>query len=105
MSNYFENPRLISVEQKKLIPVFMEEITSDVRKLVLAINATDSQRCLELTHKISGTSISFGISILANKAELVRMSIQENSLERAAEELKGLRTVLIELQEEAKKMA
>jgi len=60
---------------------------------------------LELTHKIRGTSISFGISIFASKSEYLRESIQENSFESALMQLKDLKAILIGLHKEANKMA
>ncbi|MFT6167536.1 MAG: hypothetical protein ACJAV5_000401 [Vicingaceae bacterium] len=104
MSNYLDNPRLGSTELRKLIPVFMDEIVEDVMRLELAFNIADYQICLELLHKIKGTSISFGVLILGDKTKAFREYLQENKYDVASVELNSIKIIIKELQEEVQKM-
>ena len=104
MSNYFDNPRLVSAELRKLIPVFMDEVAVDGMRLELAFNLADYQACLDLLHKIKGTSISFGISILADKTKAFRESLEKKKYDVALVDLSRLKEIIEELQLEVKKM-
>tara|TARA_B110000503_G_scaffold130331_1_gene203598 strand:+ start:3847 stop:4164 length:318 start_codon:yes stop_codon:yes gene_type:complete len=105
MSNYFDNPRLVSAELRKLIPVFMDEIAEDVMRLELAFNIADYQYCLEISHKIKGTSLSFGILLLDDKTKYFRAYLHENKYDVASVEMDSIKKVIKELQEEVQKMA
>ena len=104
MSQYFNNPRLNSTELRKLIPVFIREIIEDSTKFELAFKATDYENCSEILHKIKGSSLSFGITALAQISMEMGNFIQAKEYHSAIGEMNNLKQLIRELIEESNKM-
>jgi len=86
MSNHFNNPRLNSDELRQLIPVFMSEIKEDFTKLEVALLAGEYEFCLEILHKIKGSALSFGITVLVDKTQDLRGFIHTGEYDCALNE-------------------
>ncbi len=105
MSSHFNNPRLNSVELRKLIPIFVSEITEDLNAFEAAFNSADYKFSLEVLHKIKGSALSFGITALEEKAKELLGLIRLEKLQHAFKELISLKLLIRELSEESKKIA
>lgn len=104
MTDYFNNERLNSAALKKLIPLFINEVTQDLQHFSTAHKKGQFKLCLEVLHKMKGSSLSFGISVLANQCIKIHRLISDENISQTNLEVHRLEVIVQELTLESTKL-
>jgi HPt (histidine-containing phosphotransfer) domain-containing protein len=80
MSKYYSNIRIAEDVYIDLLPVFLEELSEETRKLKAISPGEKTNETRNIAHKIKGMALSFGAEGLATCAECVELSIINEDL-------------------------